>query len=457
LGSPVAPFEPPGLEGSPPTAPQTQPSLRERGGSRVAAGLRSTAETITANLSDPERVLIVVLLAAFVLRIIWLDLPPHALIFDEAYYVNAARVLLGWPATSHYAGSPIGLDPNTEHPPLGKLLMAGSMLLFGDNGIGWRVPSVIAGMVALLAIYGIVRALHRSAWLAILVVALVSLDNLTLVHDRIGTLDILVLAPMLVAAWLALRRRWVLAGIAMGLALLIKLTALYGIGAILLYVVLTEGPGWWRARRVPLHDLARPVAFVLVTAAVALGGLTALDARFTSFASPFDHIARMVSYGANLRAPISAGNCPGADSRPWDWLFNQCQIQYLREDVTVRAGGKLLSSMPKVDFRGAFNPILVAAIPLSGLFALWYAWKTRSRLALWAIAWAAANYLPYVALAVFTPRIEYIYYALPLVPAIAISIALLLMRAGLPRFVRWGFLGAYVLGFLAYFPFRQIP
>jgi hypothetical protein len=182
-----------------------------------------------------------------------------------------------------------------------------------------------------------------------------------------------------------------------------------------------------------------------------------LDARFTSFASPFDHIARMVSYGANLRAPISAGNCPGADSRPWDWLFNQCQIQYLREDVTVRAGGKLLSSMPKVDFRGAFNPILVAAIPLSGLFALWYAWKTRSRLALWAIAWAAANYLPYVALAVFTPRIEYIYYALPLVPAIAIAIALLLMRAGLPRFVRWGFLGAYVLGFLAYFPFRQIP
>ncbi len=138
----------------------------------------------------------VVLIVAFVVRLIWLDLPHRSLIFDEAYYVNAARVLLGWPVAegAHYAGSPVGLDPNTEHPPLGKLLMAASMLLFGDNGFGWRVPSLIAGMIALVATWAIARTSGATARLSLLVVTLLAFDNLTFVHGRIGTLDMMVLA-----------------------------------------------------------------------------------------------------------------------------------------------------------------------------------------------------------------------------------------------------------------------
>jgi predicted membrane-bound dolichyl-phosphate-mannose-protein mannosyltransferase len=141
-----------------------------------------------------------VLVAAFVARVAWLNLPDGGLIFDEAYYVNAARVLLGWPVAegAHYAGSPAGLDPNTEHPPLGKLLIALSMSVFGDTGIGWRIPSIIAGLVAIAAVYRIVRASGETPWLAILVVGILAFDNLTLVHGRIATLDMLVLAPILV-------------------------------------------------------------------------------------------------------------------------------------------------------------------------------------------------------------------------------------------------------------------
>ncbi len=183
-------------------------------GRRARRGLRKRLE---ASVQDPATLLPLVLIAAFVARVAWLGEPGRSLIFDEAYYVNAARVLLGWAMQpgAHYASSPPGLDPNTEHPPLGKLLIAGSMLLFGDNGIGWRVPSVIAGMVALLAVYGIARASHATPKLSVLVVALLAFDNLTLVHGRIGTLDMLFLAPILVGSWLALRKRWALAGIAM--------------------------------------------------------------------------------------------------------------------------------------------------------------------------------------------------------------------------------------------------
>ena len=422
--------------------------------------LAAVSARLRDNLGDVATILPLVLVAAFVARVAWLNLPVGGLIFDEAYYVNAARVILGWPVAegAHYAGSPAGLDPNTEHPPLGKLLIALSMSLLGDNGIGWRLPSVIAGMIALAAVYRIVRDGDETAWMGVLVVVILAFDNLTLVHGRIATLDMLVLAPILVGSWLAMRRRWALAGVAMAVGLLVKITAVYGVAAVGLLYLLEEGPRWWRGRRIPLPDLRGPVVFGLTFVIVALVGLGALGARYTTFASPFDHLRRIVEYGSRLDAPVgNTGFCPAADSRPWQWIFNECQIAYLRVDVTVRAGDEVVSSRPSIDFRGALNPLLAGAIPLSALFAAWYARRTGNRLARWAVAWGAASYLPYVLLALVTQRIMYIYYVLPAVPAVAAAIAILLLRSGLPRFVRWGFLAAYAVGFAAYYPFRQVP
>jgi dolichyl-phosphate-mannose-protein mannosyltransferase len=429
----------------------------DRGGRFRTSRLGRVAATATENLHDPSRVLVVLLLASVVLRSLWLSVPQTGLIFDEAYYVNAARVIMGVPATGKYDDSPLGVDPNTEHPPLGKLAMAASMSVFGDDPIGWRLPSIIAGLIALGIVFEIVRRTDRSAWLAVLVVTLVAFDNLTFVHGRIGTLDMMVVAPMLIGSLLALQRRWLFAGIAIGIALLVKLTALYALLAVGLWLLFTDGPAWWRKRRIPLRDVAGPVLFVVVAGVVFVGGLAVLDARFTTYTSPFDHIQKMVSYGASLQTRVSTAFCPEADSQPWQWLFNECQIQYFRIDVTVKAGEEILTKVPTVDFRGALNPLLAGAVPLAALFTTWYAWRTRNQLAIWALTWTAANYLPYIPLAVLTNRIMYIYYALPLVPALAAMVALLLLRSGLPAFVRWGFVLAYLAGFIAYFPYRQIP
>ncbi len=438
------------------------PTRRVRLAGKVRSARASRPAVVAARwlgaFRDPANVLVALFIVALLLRVVWLNEPRSGLIFDEAYYVNAARVILDLPATSHYADSAPGFDPNTEHPALGKLLIAASMSVFGDNSVAWRLPSVLFGMIALLAVYLIARDTSKSTWLPVLVTGLVAFDNLTFVHGRIGTLDILVLAPLLLGSWLAIRKRWILAGVVMGIALLIKITAIYGIGAVLLYLLMTEGVEWYRARRRPrLDDVRGPIGFVVITLSIMLGGLTLLDATLSQFPSPVDHIARIITYGANLKAPFTVGICPELDSKPWQWIFNDCEIGYYRTDVTVRAEGEIVNKFSSIDFRGALNPLLASAIPMAALFTAWYAWKTRDRLAVWAVAWGAANYGPYVLLALLTPRIMYIYYVLPLVPAAAIGLALLLTRAGLPKPVRWGFLVAYAAGFVALFPFRQIP
>jgi 4-amino-4-deoxy-L-arabinose transferase-like glycosyltransferase len=387
-------------------------------------------------------------------------LPSGSLIFDEAFYVNAARVILGWdvPDGAHYAGATPGLDPNIEHPPLGKLLMAGSMAVFGDNGLGWRLPSVIAGMIALGALYGIVRATGESRWLGVLAVGLFALDNLAFVHGRIGTLDMMALAAILLASWAALRGRWLAAGALTGLGLLVKLTALYGLLALSSLAALALLATWLREHRLQRSDLWPPAMLIAGCVIVAGAGLWALDARFTKFTNPIDHARHMLEYGAALtRQGGPPTDCISNDSTPWQWLVNDCEMRYLRIAETTTVEDDVIATHASVDFRGAMNPVLLGAAVLGVPFAAWIAWRRRSRLATWTLVWMAANYLPFIPLVVFGHRITYIYYFLPVVPALAAAIAVLLLRSGLPRVVAWAFLGAYIIGYAAYFPFRQIP
>ena len=305
---------------------------------------------------SPLAALGLVLLVALFLRAVWLNLPSGALIFDETYYVNAARVMLGWPVTegAPYATAPAFIDPNAEHPPLGKALIAASMLVLGDTGVGWRLPSVVAGMVALVALYGVVREAGGHPWLAVLAVTLYSLDVLSFVHARIATLDMMAVALMLVGAWLGLRRHWVLAGAALALATLVKLPSAYGLLALLAW----QGIGLWRAQRRGERIAwpeARPVATLLVTyGAVFLVGLWLLDLRFTTHTNPLDHVQAMLRYGFGLQPSYDPNTIASA---PWDWLVNGGQFDYLKVAVNSSVSGEVVGSATTVQFRALMNPV----------------------------------------------------------------------------------------------------
>jgi dolichyl-phosphate-mannose-protein mannosyltransferase len=287
----------------------------------------------------PYALLALLMLVSLVARTAWLGEPGSSLIFDEGYYVNAARLIdhMHPPVGATYAGATMGLDPNNEHPPLGKLFIAGSMAVFGDNAFGWRVPSIIAGLLCILLIYLVVIAAGSDRWLALLAATFFSLDNLVLVHSRIAVLDIFLLTFMLMAAWAALRKRPWLAGIACALATLVKLNGTYAVLALLVFYAVTGFLRWRRDRRLPRGELLDAGIMLAVFVPVWLGGLYLLDLAVTRYTNPIEHIQFMIKYGFALRREGGPAN---VESYPWQLLINEVQMPYLRVDQTIGSGPK---------------------------------------------------------------------------------------------------------------------
>ncbi|MCP3730096.1 phospholipid carrier-dependent glycosyltransferase [Sphingomonas sp. MG17] len=114
---------------------------------------------------------------------------PSILNFDEVHYVTAARVLI---ALSHAA--------NPEHPLLGKSLIALGMLIFGDNPIGWRALSTLAGTATVVGVYVLTLALTRATRPALFAALFTMLGQMVFVQARIGMLDVFMGAFLVCAA-----------------------------------------------------------------------------------------------------------------------------------------------------------------------------------------------------------------------------------------------------------------
>src|SRR3546814_19696055 len=69
---------------------------------------------------------------------------PHTFVFDEVHYVPAARTMLA-----------LATPVNTEHPLLGKAIIAAGIALFGDNSLGWRFFSTVAGAATVVALFAL--------------------------------------------------------------------------------------------------------------------------------------------------------------------------------------------------------------------------------------------------------------------------------------------------------------
>jgi dolichyl-phosphate-mannose-protein mannosyltransferase len=142
---------------------------------------------------------------------------PHAVMFDETYYVPDAYGILKHGVEINaidssknrnlvdsllaHGGTHI-LAKTGEyvvHPPLGKIMIAFGEWLFGLTPFGWRFAVAAVGTLAILMIARITRRMTRSTLLGCVAGLLMSMDGLELVLSRTAILDIFVMFWVLAA------------------------------------------------------------------------------------------------------------------------------------------------------------------------------------------------------------------------------------------------------------------
>jgi dolichyl-phosphate-mannose--protein O-mannosyl transferase len=409
------------------------------------------------NTRLPVILLAVVSVLSFGARAVLLDEPcqspcttatQHTLIFDEAYYVNAARVIAGIrpPSGSHYADAPLGTDPNAEHPQLAKLIMAGAIEWFGDGPFAWRIGSLLAGSIAILGMFALVRAAGGGPWTALGASTLMACDNLLLVHGRIGTLDIYAVAAMIWALALYLRGRLLSAGVVLAIGSACKLVAPY-----LLAVLVLLELGRVVIRR---RDRAAPEDWTVVpalrrlficgfsAAGIFMALLGVMDQIATPYndaaaqlitGGPFAHFSHMVSYADTLVSPHGP---QGIASYPWDWLIDLKPITYLRINPSLPGHG-LYAIHPVSKFLGFISPPILLAGVIALPIAAWRLLRLPrvpapgvpgsgaqprmtgdTPLALIGLAWFLGTWIPFALLSLIDQRTSYLYYMVVVMPGL---------------------------------------
>ncbi len=123
---------------------------------------------------------------------------PDQASFDEFHYVPASKYFLGTVEVR-----------NLEHPPLGKMLIATGIKLFGDTPTGWRSMPVFFGALSMLGIFLWILLIFGSLSWAYLGAGLTFFNQVFYVQSRIAMLDIFMFSFLIWALYflhLAIRK-----------------------------------------------------------------------------------------------------------------------------------------------------------------------------------------------------------------------------------------------------------
>jgi dolichyl-phosphate-mannose-protein mannosyltransferase len=387
---------------------------------------------------DPVGWCSAVALAFFALLLVRLGIPSKPY-FDEVHYLPAARALL---AGTEWL--------NREHPLLGKELLAASIGLLGDRPWAWRLPSAIAGTVALFASMRALWFASQRRYATIAYGLLLATGFMLFVHARIAMLDAFMVAFLAVAFWQCAaavrapehgRRSLALAGVALGHAMASKWNAvpLAPLPGIAFLAARLEASGW----KGLIGHRGAPVPGVrLIEAALWLGlvPLAVYAATFwPAWAIEPAEMARRGFVGLHqmmLQMQESVIKPHPYQSTWFEWMIDRRAIWYLYEPADGAQRGVLLIG----------NPLTM----LAGLPALaWCAWAGMRQRRIDALAVAAIYAVSLGFWIVAAKPVQFYYHYF--VPSMALLAALALALDELRTRGRGWLSGSLLAGSLALF------
>ena len=424
---------------------------------------------------------IVLLLIAASVRFIDLGYPER-IYFDETYYAPQGQEMVTRGVEEGFA----------VHPPLGKWFIGAGIQIFGyacndpsstkwfGGCFGFRSAAAAAGSLTVLFTYFIGLRVFRRRGVAALAAFFVAIDGLALTMSRIAMLDIFLAMFVALGVWFllidrdemwrdlpprpleAIRRvphrshrwRW-LAGLAFGLALATKWSAVLAIGGAGVFVAVSEmlwrrrvtGSPWTALWRPAVNALLTLVALPLVVYVVSYIGW------FTNYSETRLGLEQCPNGECDLSPVEIVGEWWGEQraigrfhdnleakhpyrSHPVQWPYLGRPVAYYYENCTDKklADGECVTEQGNVEeILGVGNPAIwwlgLAAFPA----ALWFAVRRRDWRGAAVVGFYVVQYAPWL----FIPRPNFLFYLTPAVPFLCLTLAYAIWRISAYTWMKW--------------------
>ena len=352
------------------------------------------------------------------LRAYRLNQPP-GYYFDEVYHAVTAK--------AYADNNPAAYDPFAKapkegtaydwlHPPLAKLIQAASIKIFGDQALGWRLPSLVFG-TAIIPLTFALAFLLFGPLVAIFSSTTIAFENLTFVMSRITMNDVFITAFSLSAFIFAVlyfkRKKFlylILASIFLGFAASSKWTGFYTVAAIFGFLLLND----LKSKRFDFKILA----LIIVPVLMYIGSYGQFWIQGHKI-SDFINLHKQIWWYQNRHdLEHSYGTTPlfcvprGLNNeRTWcPWVLDTRGVYFSYEQYGEKAGYIYALGNPLIFWTGIIAVSYVLgkffeerkkeyALILVGYFIFWLPW-------------------------IFTPRLMFLYHYLPALPFLSIALGI---------------------------------